>query len=163
MSGRFVIVQMDNGGDELNLKEVKAFGRPGNFTKKSIFLEWRETCISGVVYGFIFLGVGLWDIKQPIEQTNSDGNWLYFLHMYFLVKYKGKPIQNCWLNSISRVLFFAWRTIGKTIIIFQLIWAESHGDVLVYIKKNENILAISQIWRGEGGSSQCHHCIQFTR
>ena len=39
MSGRFVIVQMDNGGDELNLKEVKAFGRPGNFTKKSIFLE----------------------------------------------------------------------------------------------------------------------------
>ena len=39
MSGRFVIVQMDNGGDELNLKEVKAFGRPGNFTKKSIFVE----------------------------------------------------------------------------------------------------------------------------
>ena len=97
MSGRFVIVQMDNGGDELNLKEVKAFGRPGNFTKKSIFLEWRETFISGVVYGFIFLGVGLWDIKQPIEQTNSDGNWLYFLHMYFLVKYKGKNarIQKC--------------------------------------------------------------------
>jgi len=26
-SGRYVIVQMDNGGDELNLQEVKAFGR----------------------------------------------------------------------------------------------------------------------------------------
>ena len=26
-SGRYVIVQMDNGGDQLNLQEVKAFGR----------------------------------------------------------------------------------------------------------------------------------------
>ena len=26
LTGRFVIVQMDNGEDELNLKEVKAFG-----------------------------------------------------------------------------------------------------------------------------------------
>ena len=40
MSGRFVIVQMDNGGDVLNLKEVKAFGRPGNFTKNLYF--WNE-------------------------------------------------------------------------------------------------------------------------
>ena len=30
MSGRFVIVQMDNGDDALNLKEVKAFGRSGS-------------------------------------------------------------------------------------------------------------------------------------
>ena len=27
LSGRYVIVQMDNGGDQLNLKEVRAFGR----------------------------------------------------------------------------------------------------------------------------------------
>ena len=27
VSGRYVIVQMDNGGDALNLEEVKAFGR----------------------------------------------------------------------------------------------------------------------------------------
>ena len=32
MSGRFVIVQMDNGDEALNLKEVKAFGRPGIIT-----------------------------------------------------------------------------------------------------------------------------------
>jgi len=25
--GRYVIVQLDNGGDQLNLQEVKAFGR----------------------------------------------------------------------------------------------------------------------------------------
>ena len=78
MSGRFVIVQMDNGEAALNLKEVKAFGESGNFTKKSIFLEWRETTISGHVFGFVFLGVGLWDIKRPIEQTNSDRNLLHF-------------------------------------------------------------------------------------
>ena len=29
ISGRYVIVQMDNGNDALNLKEVKAFGDPG--------------------------------------------------------------------------------------------------------------------------------------
>ena len=36
-SGKYVIVQMDNGGDDLNLKEVKAFGKnqvpTGEFTK----------------------------------------------------------------------------------------------------------------------------------
>ena len=26
-SGRYVIVQMDNGGDPMNLEEIKAFGR----------------------------------------------------------------------------------------------------------------------------------------
>ena len=37
-SGRYVIVQMDNGGDALNLEEVKAFGRlapGGNIAKLS--------------------------------------------------------------------------------------------------------------------------------
>ena len=33
MSGRFVIVQMDNGNDvPLNLEEVKAFGESGNMS-----------------------------------------------------------------------------------------------------------------------------------
>ena len=38
VSGRYVIVQMDNGDDALNLEEVKAFGRltpGGNITKLS--------------------------------------------------------------------------------------------------------------------------------
>ena len=39
-SGRYVIVQMDNGEDALNLEEVKAFGRlapGGNITKLNSF------------------------------------------------------------------------------------------------------------------------------
>ena len=32
VSGRYVIVQMDNGGDPLNLQEVKAFGRVASNT-----------------------------------------------------------------------------------------------------------------------------------
>ena len=40
MSGRFVIVQMDNGNDPLNLKEVKAFGDLGNITKINIVINF---------------------------------------------------------------------------------------------------------------------------
>ena len=39
MSGRYVIVQMNNGNDALNLKEVKAFGRTGNNTKLNIVIN----------------------------------------------------------------------------------------------------------------------------
>ena len=42
VSGRYVIVQMDNGEDPLNLEEVKAFGRLtpiGNITKLSIVIK----------------------------------------------------------------------------------------------------------------------------
>ena len=42
MSGRFVIVQMDNGHDALNLKEVKAFGQSGNITKINLFVKEKE-------------------------------------------------------------------------------------------------------------------------
>ena len=36
-SGRYVIVQMDNGGDPLNLEEVKAFGRVIGNTNPMLF------------------------------------------------------------------------------------------------------------------------------
>ena len=40
MSGRYVIVQMDNGeGIPLNLKEVRAFGSAGNSSDGVIFEE----------------------------------------------------------------------------------------------------------------------------
>ena len=41
MSGRYVIVQMNNGENTpLNLKEVKAFGRPGNNTQLNIVINF---------------------------------------------------------------------------------------------------------------------------
>ena len=40
MPGSIVIVQMDNGNEPLNLKEVKAFGRPGNNTQLNIVINF---------------------------------------------------------------------------------------------------------------------------
>ena len=49
MSGRFVIVQMDNGHDALNLKEVKAFGQSGNITKMNLFVIEKEKMAEGAL------------------------------------------------------------------------------------------------------------------
>ena len=40
-SGRYVIVQMDNGGDQLNLQEVKAFGRVASNGQKRLFYAFQ--------------------------------------------------------------------------------------------------------------------------
>ena len=54
-SGRYVVVQMDNGGDQLNLREVKAFGRsplaPGDY----LFIQeigFRTDCLSLELIGY---------------------------------------------------------------------------------------------------------------
>merc|ERR1712037_803598 len=55
LTGRFVIVQMDNGEDELNLKEVKAFGEFEKIDCEST----REFNFDGIVTeAFEALGVG---------------------------------------------------------------------------------------------------------
>ena len=41
-SGRYVIVQMDNGGDLLNLEEVKAFGRVKGNTNPILFSSSKK-------------------------------------------------------------------------------------------------------------------------
>ena len=54
-SGRYVIVQMDNGGDPMNLDEVKAFGRftpRGGVTKLSIIINSKCSDVN-----FIFFSV----------------------------------------------------------------------------------------------------------
>ena len=55
-SGRYVIVQMDNGGDPMNLDEVKAFGRftpQGGITKLSIIINSKCPDVNFIFSGCI--------------------------------------------------------------------------------------------------------------
>ena len=47
-SGRYVIVQMDNGEDQLNLQEVKAFGRVASNGQKRLFYVFQLLVSNGI-------------------------------------------------------------------------------------------------------------------
>ena len=86
-SGRYVIVQMDNGGDPMNLEEVKAFGRftpQGGITKLSIIINSKCSDVNFIFYlsssvlFFVVLCCTFQDIALEIEESTM--NMFYLQH-----------------------------------------------------------------------------------
>merc|ERR1712228_803397 len=68
-SGRYVIVQMDNGGDPMNLDEVKAFGRftPQGSLKKMVLSTGDKTSQEDSKSQQITHRIVLTSLPQPPE------------------------------------------------------------------------------------------------
>ena len=132
MSGRFVIVQMDNGNDPLNLKEVKAFGNLGNITKFIIVISfWNEEKPQDVI----------WICCISLPPMLFFGKWILVKHnrQYLISK------RNFRKNECEALLGKNWKHLWVHTIQLWTKWSYSHGGKFCF--GNWALKAILASWK----------------